>query len=213
MRELEIRTWVKQLGKSFGSPRPVADVALLRERFERRAYTEMIGLIRDSMGLQALNLRVGYVNSGGPKTAPAWIQMPMPMPLLNTSAFRKLQLTMFLRKEFIERAGFPVLLMPISHEMAHVILNSTMHELRRVEEVVDLTAMFFGYRHAYITSNTLEEPEASLDTEMTEKLRQMFGSGFHFDVYSSKPVGRLGYLTIEERRFAAQLMGATQPIT
>lgn len=212
MRELEIRTWVKQLGQSFGTPRPVADVTTLRDCFERKAYSEMIGLVRDSMRLQELSLRIGYVNSGGPKTAPAWIEMPNPMPLYNSSDFKRLRLTMYIRKEFIERVGFPIILMPIAHEMAHVVLNSTMHQQRRVEEFVDLTAMFLGYRHAFTTTNNVEEPDTSFDPVLTGRLREMFGSGFHYDVSSSKPIGRLGYLTIAERRFAAGLMGPTSPI-
>lgn len=217
MRELEIRTWVKQLGASFGAPRPLVDVGPLRECYARKAYTEMVGLMLKPMKLEDISLRVGYVKSGGPAQAPAWVETPRPMPAFGTPAFKQLKLTMYLRKTFVEESSFQALVMAKSHELSHIVLNSIGHPLNLVEPAVDLTAMYLGFRQAFITPNEFEFEESDTTTqirpEVLNKLEQMFGRKIPIrtrEGFQVRP--RFGYLTFSERQFAAKLMGTTEPL-
>jgi hypothetical protein len=169
------------------------------------------------MRLTDISLRVGYVKSGGPLNAPAWVETPKPMPAFGTPAFKKLKLTMYLRKNFVEEVSFQVLVMAKSHELSHIVLNATGHPLRAVEPAVDLTAMYLGFRQAFITPNEFEFEEGDGATKIRppvlQKLEQLFGRK---TPTLSRTMGevrpRFGYLTFSERQFAAHLMGTTEPL-
>ncbi|KND51718.1 MAG: hypothetical protein ABA06_00460 [Parcubacteria bacterium C7867-001] len=204
MRQHEIRMWVKQLGGTFKEPKPPVDTREMEELFKKKRYTEMIGLIRDSMKLQGPRLRIGYVNSGGKPTGLAWINMPNPMPMYGTAGFNSMELSMFIRKNFLETAPFGLVAMAISHECSHVVLNSLHHPLKTTEECVDLTAMYNGYRNLFATEYEYEKTlglppnlQHLLSGRLHNRLAEAFGDSFH---------SQFGYLTIAERKFAATLM-------
>ncbi|MES2931291.1 MAG: hypothetical protein V4682_01160 [Patescibacteria group bacterium] len=163
----------------------------------------MLRAICKDLGLD-MRLRVGYVNSGGPEGAPAWISCPVPMPLYGTREFRSSLVTVYIRKDYLEQASFAMLVSTMAHEMCHAVLNGMRHVLRLQEEVVDLTAMILGYREFYLTSIekvTVETMPPGLQAFM-QRLNMASFSSFEVE-YEERS---FGYLTARELRYAASLM-------
>jgi hypothetical protein len=94
-----------------------------------------------------VQLVVGWVRSGGPKDAPAWITLPERMPYYGDPAFKEMTLTIYIRKSFLEDSTYDQAAIVIAHELSHIVLDAIAHPLRRVEKAVDLTAMLLGFRH------------------------------------------------------------------
>lgn len=208
MRELEIRTWVKQLGASFKAPLPEVDVRPLQALYKERNYTAMTGYIQTALRLSDISLSVGYVKSGGPAHAVAWVETPLPMPAYGSPAFKQLRVPMYIRKEFLENVDFPLTVMAISHELCHVVLNSIGHSLKHVEQAVDLTAMYLGFRHVFIAPNVAEfHPDER--GWLQQRLATFLGDTT--DKRELNPLGSFGYMSFAERKFAAELMGTFKP--
>src|SRR5205085_1445737 len=107
-------------------------------------YEGMVQLIKKTLNID-VKLRIGWVKTGGPRDAPAWVKLPSNMPLYGSKAFREMTLTMFLRKEFLQHSAYDEVAIGIAHELSHIILDSISHPLRREEKAVDLTAMLLGF--------------------------------------------------------------------
>ncbi len=182
MRKQLIEGWIKDIESSFGRCRPPISEDVLEGHFVARDYTSMVAEIRRTL---ALDLRVilGLVNSGGEaEDVPAWIDLPVVMPMFGTQRFRETVVTLYLRKSFLQEACFPAVVAAIAHEFSHVVLNSVHHPLRGQEEVVDLTAMILGFRDFFLTSDTTKFRYGSFETT------------------------KVGYLTMEEKSYAASYM-------
>lgn len=164
-----------------GGIRPLADRQALQLSFQGRDFTSLVTAIKALVNLD-LRMRVGIYKSGG-RTSPAWIEMPSSMPPYGTEAFRKVIVTLGLRRDFCDEASFESIVCAIAHEMAHIILDATGHPRRRDEKVVDLTAMVCGFSEFYVQGTTRRETRGS-----------------HTIVH------RFGYLSKEEVEFAAKLM-------
>jgi hypothetical protein len=117
---------------------------------------------------------------GGPDRAPAWIERPDPFPRNGTPEFKRAIVTVFLRKSFLLKYKFEHVVMAIAHELSHIVLFRISHPLEEVEVAVDLTAMLLGYSEFYFNG---------LELLRTESL------------------GSLGYLTGNEIRYAAGVLG------
>ena len=140
-----------------------------------------------------IKLALGLVNSGGPKNAPAWVEMPSLMPLVGTPAFRALTVPVYIRKSFIEESLFEQVVLAMAHELCHVVLNATSHPLRQQEEAVDLTAMLLGFRDFYVTG--------------CQRRVEMYVPHPHEAVWEKRHITYShGYLTIEEVGYAAEYM-------
>lgn len=187
MRKESIERWVATLKNSFGAPRPPVSSERLRELFEKKDYHSMVGTIQGMLSLD-LRISLGLVNSGGPANRPAWVGIPPLLPMPGTSAFRALQVTVYLRKAFLENVTFEVLVMAIAHEFSHIILNATRNPLRRQEEVVDLTAMLLGFHEFYLKG---------CNTTVAVSLPNGF---------LAVTVSQAGYLTLEEVKHATFCM-------
>lgn len=182
-REQEIRNWVQSLLRSFERPcRPVDPEPLMALHSQRR-YVDMVGTIRNLLNL-SIRIRVGLVNSGGPADAPAWIRSQAPLPPYGTQAFSQAITTVYIRREFLAVAPFCNVVMAMSHELSHVVLDSIRHPLRQQEEAVDLTAMLLGFREFYLHDEGFA---------MRDSNGEM---GFFLG----------GYLSVEEAHYAAQFM-------
>lgn len=156
--------------------------AELRKLHAEQKFTDLAGAIRNIMNLN-MRLRVGLVNSGGVR-APAWIEKPVNMPTYGTREFKNTLVTMYLRRSFLSRFRFEVIVCAIAHELSHVVLGSINHNLQYSEEAVDLTAMILGFRDFYRISSA---PTISDD-----------GRDFVFELF--------GYLSPEEINYAANIM-------
>jgi hypothetical protein len=194
-----ILSYLNQLSGSLGSARaPVAPLPL-RKLYDAQDYTGMVKAVRDGMGL-ALRIQVGLVNQGGPKTAPAWVSSPKPLPRLGTDAFRRTLVTVFLRKSFLAVSDFESVVMAIAHELSHIVLFGISHPLEENEVAVDLTAMLLGYKDFYLAGCHRELQPKSISQHLGRFFRRWLG-------VDRRIFQTLGYLTPEEVRFAAELLG------
>jgi hypothetical protein len=192
MRQALIESYINQLRTSFGRLRtPVAEDEL-RALYDNKDYAGMVGHIQKTLRLD-LTMRLGLVNQGGPVGCPAWIVAPVPMPMYGTQEFRRLTITMYLRKAFLARVSFDEVVMVIAHELCHVVLNATTHPLRRQEEAVDLTAMLLGFRDFYVTGCR------TVRRQVLSPAEQRAG-------YEGHEIRSQGYLTQEEVGHAATYM-------
>jgi hypothetical protein len=199
MRTEMIQSHIAQLRSALQGIAPVAE-APLRALFKQQDYAGMVKMIRDGMHLD-LRIRVGFVNAGGHTGAPAWVSVPKPMPRLGTAQFRETLVTVFLRKSFVHTHKFEEVAIAIAHELAHVVLFGIGHPLQEQEEAVDLAAMLLGYRDLYVAGSFVEVAPASLWGRIGLFMEQRL-HGIERRSYRT-----LGYLTPEEVRYAAIVMG------
>lgn len=199
LRAEMIQAYIGQLRASLGAMKPI-DETELRELFGKNDYTGMVKIIRDKLGLD-LRVRVGIVNDGGPVGAPAWITAPKPMPRFGTAAFRQTLVTVFLRKTFLSNHTFEQVVIAIAHELSHIVLFGTNHRLQDREEAVDLTAMLLGYRDLYVAGSFCEVGPTSFWGRINP-LSEKRVAGVQGRIYRT-----LGYLTPEEVRYAAVILG------
>jgi hypothetical protein len=214
MRKNEIEGWVNSLVAVYGKPQPAVDTSSARLSFMRKKYGDMVKTVVRSMRLN-MSIRIGYVSSGGPGDAPAWVRLPAELPMFGTDNFKKWTMKLFIRKEFLEQAPFEAVVFVLAHEAAHVVLSSTRHPLARVEEVVDLTAMLLGYRDVVVSgAQYITMPKFDL-RKILPTWNMDFSSSRIEDMLipevnlSDKLVPQsesLGYMSAEEYRFARELM-------
>ncbi|MDB5194052.1 MAG: hypothetical protein JWN50_66 [Parcubacteria group bacterium] len=208
MREQEIRSWIKSLGAAFRTPRPPIETFALKERFEREDISGLVTLVAKSMKLD-MRLRIGYVRSGGPEKASAWIMNLDTVPMFGTEAFRRWMATICIRKDFLKVAPFEAVTFAIAHELSHIVLSSTHHPLKKVEEAVDLGAMFLGYRDIFV-----DGAEYSIPGDFESAFKFLEESPFetmlkNVDTVIGKALattGVLGYMSRDEYEFARDLM-------
>jgi hypothetical protein len=160
MPDVNVTGYIDQLRQALPHVPPVPEQKL-RALHRERDYEGMVRLIRSTMNVD-VRLRIGWVNSGGPNNAPAWIQLPVEMPGYGTAAFKELTLDLFIRKSFLETSTYQRAAIVIAHELSHVVLESIRHPLRKEEKAVDLTAMLLGFSRLYQAgSHTVERLDAN----------------------------------------------------
>ena len=128
----------------------------LKSLHEARDYEGMVRLVRKTMNVE-VDLKVGWVNSGGPENAVAWVQLFPDMPFYGTKEFREMKITMCLRKSLLKERTSDQVSIAIAHELSHVVLESIRHPLRKCEKAVDLTAMLLGFGRLYETASHTKE--------------------------------------------------------
>jgi hypothetical protein len=139
----DIETYLRQLQQALPYVPPIS-VEALYSLHKAKDYEGVVQLIKQTMNI-GVRLRVGWVNSGGLRDAPAWIELPPNMPLFNSNAFREMTITMFIRKSFLDQSTYDQVAIVVAHELSHIVLESIGHPLRREEKAVDLTAMLLGF--------------------------------------------------------------------
>ncbi len=159
-----------------------------------------------------LDLKITYarVRSGGPKDAPAWIQISKNLPLWGTSAFRESRVVLFVRNEFVAEAPWGTFVAGIVHELSHVVLDATRHQFREVEPVVDLTGMFFGYHEFFLNHTTYvrnvhteSNVEKGFFEAYAKKILESLLNTTHSEEYVEV---RAGYLSCEEIAYAGKYL-------
>lgn len=192
MRKALVESYIDQLRASFGKLRPLVVEEILRPLYDARDYAGMVYRIQTTLHLD-LTIRLGLVNSGGPRGAPAWVEKPVTMPMYGTAEFRQKIVTVYIRKTFLAEVPFDTVVIAIAHELCHVVLEAINHPLRTEEEAVDLTAMLLGFRDFYVTGCRVmrAQPSSPID--------KLIG-------YQAYQTSSLGYLTQEEISHAATYM-------
>jgi len=200
MRTELIKKHVTELSRILGGIKPLIPTTELLRLYEAKKYTDMVRFVRNSMGLY-LNIRVGYVNNGGPANTPAWVNLPNTFPTIGSAAFNNLTLTMYIRKSFLEIAPFESVVLTMAHEMAHIILGALGSSLATNEEATDLTAMIFGYSQFFVDGclylNRFESPATNWSNESLSS--PFFDPTLH----------ELGYLSPDEMVVAAEIIKRT----
>lgn len=170
----------------------------------RRDCIEVARYIKGYLLLD-MRLRIGFVNSGGPANAPAWIIMPDPMPIYGTRDFREQTVVMYIRKQFLLEAPSGTVVRVMAHELSHVLLNAVRHPLRRQEEAVDLTAMLLGFRNVFIRHSVYR---IFYELQLSSHPRKWYERLFNTKKACNVDIVRceVGYLSREEREYAAGIM-------
>lgn len=185
--------------------RPPADPKPLKDLYDAKRYTDLIRYIKNSLSLK-VDLRVAYVASGGPPGAPAWVIMPQPMPMYGTKAHEHTVVTVYFRKEFVERESFARVVAAIAHELSHIVLDGCDHPLKRDEKAVDLTAMVLGYRNFILDC----ESNAKLSFSELRSNPKRFFEQILALLRGERIYMRLGYLSTEEAEYALEIIEATE---
>lgn len=208
MRDREIREWVAALTQSLGDPRRGPNEAELKRLYEAKSYAGMLGVIKDHLRMP-VRLRLGLHNNDdvGPKTS-VWLERVGEVPLYGTRALEEYRATVFVRRSFIRREPFEVVVLAMAHEISHLVLDAIRHPLKRQEETVDLAAMLLGYRSFYLRHADDEGTRARSMFDAMESLRDLLADlgSKRTSKDSSGVAYRYSYLTFEEIRYAARLM-------
>jgi len=139
---MSIREHVNDLNKIIGPARHSVSVEVLREVHEKSGLKGVIRSVQKQMCLQDVSLRVGYVNSGGPKQALAWVDNRWGVPQYGSREFKRFKSTIFFRRSFLKEASFEMIVFAIAHELAHILLDSLQMRHAKQEKAVDVTAMY-----------------------------------------------------------------------
>jgi hypothetical protein len=166
---------IRILSCSFGGIKPPCCVRDMRSLFEGKSYSQCVLRVKKAFGLPMtlrigyLNETVAVDIFGNqyrhgfdffsPKLLSsrllqschtdrdreqAFLHFPEYMPLFHSQAFENATVTMFLRG-WLLNAPFETFAYVVSHQMAHVILHATHHQLRYSEMATDLLAMISGF--------------------------------------------------------------------
>jgi hypothetical protein len=181
------------LRATFGGIHPVVPHAKLAFLFSRKDYVGLVSEIAQVLCVD-LHLFVALVKSGGPAGAPAWVNIPSPMPQYGTREYKETRINVFLRNEFLATAPFETLVFAIAHELAHILLHGLHHPLRSSEEATDLTAMILGFAEYYKNGAVYKVGEQS--TPVTEAY---FAVSMRLEEYGNDGGKvKVGYLSPEE---------------
>ena len=145
-----VRSYLDQLQNVISRTPPVS-VRELKTLHRAKDYEGMVRFIRKTMNLE-INLTVGWVNSGGPKNAPAWVELPIDIsnvPFHGTRSFKETRFKLFFRKSFLDQSSYDQVAVVVAHELSHIVLASIRHPLWEQEKAVDLTSMLLGFRLLY----------------------------------------------------------------
>jgi hypothetical protein len=175
VNEEGIAKYIRLLSCSFEGIKPPCCVSDMRSLFEDKSYSQCVLNIKkifglpmtlrigylseivavDSYGNQfrhgfdffspkllSSQLLQGYYSDPGRE--PAFIHIPSHMPLLQSRSFETVTVTMFL-KGWLRNAPFETFAYVVSHQMAHIVLHASHHQLRHSEVATDLLAMVTGF--------------------------------------------------------------------
>ena len=196
LREAEIRGWVRALLEVIGDPKPFVDTAEVTRLYEARSHLGMFTCLRERFALDC-QMQFLVSDSGAPRGAVAWMRGAREVPRLGTPEFREYRVTCYLHPIFAKRSLCDELTIAIVRELSRLYLRSIRHELKRVPEAVDLTAMFYGYRAVYRRYADDEGTRPKPSTLHPDILRALFGE--------AGPTLQT-YLSAQEVRHALALM-------
>jgi hypothetical protein len=149
MPDIDVKAYIDQLRRTlpYVPPLPVEAIKALHRK---RDFGGIVRLIRSTMNV-GVNLRLHWTSDApkGSENARAWIMLPEKMPHYGTSAFKKLQLDIFILKSTRDKSTYDEFAITVAHELSHVVLESIEHPLRNEEKAVDLTAMILGFSYLY----------------------------------------------------------------
>ncbi len=218
IRDTLIREHLGRLWGTLGpQPLPVNEL-MLRRLYENKDYTEMFGLVKSQMVL-SLQLRIGFVNKGGPANTPAWTPLRTELPIYGTEAYKRTLVTIFIRKIFLAQAPFATVVYAMAHELAHILLLSLRNPLYVDEVAADLAVLLCGYGKFYAAGRVYDVPAErevhkekkgfDLFADILEPFDDLFGRiDAKKDATSEVAVRTVGYLSANEIHYAEKLIVA-----
>lgn len=123
---------------------PLVDSGLLKNKFKEKKYSEVVKTMMKIMGLPLHVKIICYSEEKFPEQqAFARIKIPIDLPLIGTPSFSNLSIDLEIRDCL--KYDFDKFVAVIAHELSHIILRGSNHELRDSEEATDLCAIIFGF--------------------------------------------------------------------
>lgn len=173
----EIENYLNKLINSYGLC-PLINESVLKVQFDHNLYAECV---LEVMRYFKLNNKVKvscFADHLYPcKTSLARVHIPGNLPVYGTDKFKQLKIGIDMKSS--AKKHFYAFIRSISHELAHVILYSTRHELNDSEIATDLCTMVFGF------------------SDVVRK-----GSIYKKEINGSLFRGTIGYLSEDQIRYA-----------
>lgn len=149
--------YIDKLVASFGLYQNVNETAL-RIQFDHNLYPECVREIMQKMGIiNSVKLRKYSKQKWPHKNAAAVIELPQTFPTFASAEFKKMLLLVEICETTTE--DFYAFVSSIAHELSHIVLHGTKHELHKSEIATDLCAMVFGFSEYYLKGRTTVVPD------------------------------------------------------
>ena len=143
-----IELYIQKLVISYGLYPTVSDTALLIQ-FTYGLYAECIYEIMRKMGLSNKLKVICYADYKYPcSESVARILLPQTMPLLGSKGFNSLKIDVEIRES--AKKHFYSFISSIAHELSHLVMYGTKHELCKSEIATDLCMLVFGFQNFVI---------------------------------------------------------------
>ncbi len=198
----EIRFHLEQLHIVFGRPYQLMHSESLRKLCKSRDHSAILDFIAKSIPLET-TVSLEYESNCGPRYAVARVLLPTVVPHYDTKAFKESIFPIYVQERFLAEAPVGSIVCVLAHEVSHIVLPSRGFELPCAEELVDLAAMWFGYRTFFLkySSYTFQRSRPICELSWQDSVSKFFETS-----YEDTARKKLGYLTQSNRRYAANLM-------
>jgi hypothetical protein len=174
----KILEYIDIISNSFGLRRdaPMSLIKEMQKLFAAKEFSRCILKIKLFFNLP-MTLRIGYLRDknsppgahgfnssnfdvlGGeflnplsllcdPKRDPASVLIPCNLPPYGHPAFEKITITMYIDNR-LKSESFETFAKCVGHEMAHIVLFATRHQLKESEIATDLAAMVLGFSEIF----------------------------------------------------------------
>lgn len=135
---------------------PMVNETALRIQFDHGLYAECVLEIMRKMGLQNTVKVICYADYKYPcPISAARIMLPVPLPKIGTSQFKQLRISVEMRESV--KKHFYTFISSIAHELSHIVMHGTNHELQDSEVATDLCMLVFGFSDFVIKGKTFSQ--------------------------------------------------------
>lgn len=148
-----IELYVQKLICSYGLY-PTINETALKIQFEHGLYAECVLEIMRKMGLKNRIKVICYADYKYPcSKSAARIIMPQPIPLIGTEKFNSLRIDVEIRESI--KKQFYSFVSSIAHELSHLVMYGTKHELHKSEIATDLCMLVFGFSNFVVKGKNM----------------------------------------------------------
>lgn len=188
--------YLGEICKFYGGPKKPVVLDPLTKMYDDRNYAGIVKYIKDNLLLRDLKLTLAKVKSGGPPKALAWV--PKIYIAYGTKDFKEAEVIISIRKDYLENASLDAIVSTISHELTHLVLDSTFNPLRDSEIATELTAMCLGYHEFFLRDFEAGNRLTKMKHEsILNYLKRAYGLVSKTVTYEKR-----GYLSTPEIRYA-----------
>jgi len=185
MRSELIKSRIRELFRILGRKRPAVDKEALREIYKLEGIVGLTREIKKVLGLEC-RIKLGVAERGMKENINATIFYSRSLPLFGTTAFKKTEVLMVIRGEYLRTAPFESVARTVAHELCHIVLASICPPMDQDEVSVDLAVIMLGFSEISVTGHSF------IATDPVGGSKKMYH--------------RLGYLRGEEIQMAIELI-------